>query len=166
MKYLIYAAYGSNLLKERFIIYIKGGEYRGRYYRGSSDRNDPIDLGWIYVPHRLYFAKRSPTWDNKGVAFLSYEAERNKEYYTVARLWKISKAQFEDIKEQEGRKWYGKELYLGEKGRLEIKTITGNWESEKNEPSQEYLDVIKKGIKETTGWEDSKIEEYLRKFYE
>lgn len=166
MKYLIYAAYGSNLLKERFMVYIKGGEYRGRYYKGSSDKEDSIDSGWIYVPHRLYFAKQSPRWDNKGVAFLSCGVERNKDYYTVVRLWRISEIQFEDIKKQEGRIWYDKELYLGEKDGLEIKTVTGNWESEKNEPSQGYLDVIKRGIKETTSWEDSKIERYLRKFYE
>jgi len=78
----------------------------------------------------------------------------------------ISETQFEDIKKQEGRRWYNKELFLGEIAGLEIKTITGDWEREKNEPSQKYLYVIKKGIKETTGWEDFKIEGYLKKFYE
>jgi len=166
MKYLIYAAYGSNLLKERFMAYIKGGKYQGRDYEGSRDKTEPIDSGWTYVPHKLYFAKKSPKWNNKGVAFLSCEREKNKDYYAAVRLWRVSETQFEDIKKQEGRRWYNKELFLGEIAGLEIKTITGDWEREKNEPSQKYLYVIKKGIKETTGWEDFKIEGYLKKFYE
>jgi len=50
MKYLIYAAYGSNLLKERFMRYIKGGKFEGfegKDYRGSSDKSEPKDLGWM-----------------------------------------------------------------------------------------------------------------------
>jgi hypothetical protein len=164
MKYLIYASYGSNLLKERFMFYIKGGKYRGYAYMGSGDKTEPVHLGWVYVPHRLYFAKSSPRWQNKGVAFLSCEKEENIDFYAVVRLWRVSEIQFEDIKKQEGKSWYGSELLLGEIGGLEIKTVTGNWESEKNEPSQEYLPVIKRGLKETTCWEDSKIDEYLGKF--
>jgi hypothetical protein len=164
MKYIIYAGYGSNLLKERFIVYIKGGKFCGKFYSGSRDKTDPIHLGWVYVPHRLYFAKISPRWQNKGVAFLSCEEEENINFHAVVRLWRVSEIQFEDIKEQEGESWYGSELILGEIGGLEIKTFTGNWENEKNKPSQEYLQVIKRGLKETTFWEDSKIDEYLYKF--
>lgn len=43
MKYLIYAAYGSNLIKERFIAYIKGGAILKKYYVGSSDKSDIED---------------------------------------------------------------------------------------------------------------------------
>ncbi len=45
MKYLIYAAYGSNMLKERFMVYIKGGEFEGNPYPGSTDKSEPEDLG-------------------------------------------------------------------------------------------------------------------------
>ncbi|MCM8772324.1 MAG: gamma-glutamylcyclotransferase [Candidatus Omnitrophica bacterium] len=164
MKYLIYAAYGSNLLKERFIVYIKGGYFENRHYEGSSDKSDPEDLGWIYVPHRLYFAKKSPTWDNKGVAFLSCKKEENPEYHAIVRLWKISEKQFEDLHKQEGLKWYHKIMLLGEKNGLLIKTFTGCWENEKQEPSEKYLNIIKKGLKETTDWNEQKIEEYIKKF--
>lgn len=164
MKYMIYAAYGSNLLKERFMVYIKGGEFCGQVYEGSRDKTEPVHLGWVYVPHRLYFAMSSPRWEHKGVAFLSCAKEENIDFYAVVRLWRVSEIQFEDVKEGEGRQWYNKELLLGKKDGLEIKTVTGNWESEKNEPSQKYLQVIKDGLKETTRWEDSKIEEYLSKF--
>ncbi len=164
MNYLIYAAYGSNLLKERFMVYIKGGLYHGKYYEGSKDKTDPQDLGWMYVPHRLYFAKRSSRWGYGGVAFLSCKKEKDTNLYAIVRLWKVSEQQFEDIKKQEGPTWYNVELELGEKDGLIIKTITGCWETEINKPSDDYLNVIKEGLKETTKWSDDKIEEYIRKF--
>jgi len=114
MKYLVYATYGSNLLKKRFMVYIKGGNFDGRDYKGSSDKSEPKDLNWMYVPYRLYFAKKSSTWDNKGVAFLSCRKETDPDHYAVVRLWKISETQFEDIHEQEGKK-YDKIITLEEK---------------------------------------------------
>jgi len=53
---------------------------------------------------------------------------------------------------------------LGEKESLEIKTFTGCWMDKINPPSQNYLEVIKKGLKETTGWTNQEIEKYLHKF--
>lgn len=160
---IYYGAYGSNLLRERFLIYIKGGEYRGKEYRGCRDKTEPIDMGWIYVPYRLYFARCSPRWENKGVAFLFDEKEENPEYYSVIRLWKITEAQFYEIQRQEGG-WYNLILELGEKDGIEIKTITGRWRNKKQAPSKEYLEVIKKGLKETTNWYDERIEAYMKKF--
>lgn len=163
MNYLIYAAYGSNLLKERFMVYIKGGFYEGRQYQGSKDKTEPEDFGWIRVPHRLYFAKRSPRWDNKGVAFLSTEIETDPKYFAIVRLWKVSQEQFEDIKKQEGS-WYYKIFNLGQRDGLEIRTITGSYIEEINEPSKRYLDVIRRGLKETTKWTAEEIDEYLQRF--
>ncbi|WP_434578387.1 hypothetical protein [Thermoanaerobacterium thermosaccharolyticum] len=120
-------------------------------------------MGWIYVPYRLYFARCSPRWENKGVAFLFDEKEENPEYYSVIRLWKIIEAQFYEIQRQEGG-WYNLILELGEKDGIEIKTITGRWRNKKQAPSKEYLEVIKKGLKETTNWYDERIEAYMKKF--
>lgn len=164
MKEVIYAAYGSNLLKERFMAYIKGGVFEGKEYDGCEDKRDPVDLGWMYVPYRLYFAKESGRWDDKGIAFLTCEKEPDSEYHAIVRLWKITESQFEDIQKQEGKGWYNKILYLGEKDSLPIKTITGCWLNEINPPSERYLNIIKKGLKETTGWDDEKITDYLEKF--
>jgi len=97
MNKLIYAAYGTNLLKERFMVYIQGGKFKKIEYSGCTDKTEPEDLGWQYVPYRLYFAKQSPRWHDSGVAFLSFEKEINPDYYAVVRLWKISQSQFEDI---------------------------------------------------------------------
>ncbi|ADL67896.1 hypothetical protein Tthe_0325 [Thermoanaerobacterium thermosaccharolyticum DSM 571] len=58
---IYYGAYGSNLLRERFLIYIKGGEYRGKEYRGCRDKTEPIDMGWIYVPLQALFCKMFST---------------------------------------------------------------------------------------------------------
>lgn len=165
MKYLIYAAYGSNLLKERFMVYIKGGCFEGKEYEGcKDDKTEPEDLGWLFVPYRLYFAKKSSRWDNMGVAFLSCKMELDANYHTVVRLWKVSKIQFEAIHEQEGKSWYPIILHLSEKDGLEIKTITGCWENEINNPSERYLEIIKKGLKETTSWSDKEIADYINKF--
>ena len=166
MKKIIYAAYGSNLLKERFLVYLKGGEYKNRPYNGCKDKTEPIDRGWMYVPYRLYFAKRSPRWENKGVAFLTCKKEENEDYYTVVRLWEITEDQFDEIWEQEGKSWYHEKLNLGEKEGLQIYTITGCWLNEINSPSESYLEVIKMGLKETTNWDNDKIEKYLKKFLE
>ena len=124
----------------------------------------PVSLGWMYVPYRLYFAKESNKWNNQGVAFLTCEKEPNPEYHTIVRLWKITEEQFECVHEQEGKGWYNKILTLGEKDGLTIKTFTGCWMDEINLPSEEYLDIIKKGLKEATGWTDQEIENYLHKF--
>lgn len=164
MKRVIYAVYGSNLLKERFMVYIKGGYYEGKLYDGCRDKEDPIERGFMFVPYRLYFSKQSSRWDNKGVAFLSCKKERNKDYHAVVRLWEITEEQFNYIWTQEGKGWYNQKLSLNEKDGLEIYTITGCWLEEKNIPSERYIKIISKGIKETTNWNDKEVEKYLSKF--
>ncbi len=101
----------------------------GKNYEGCKDKSDPIDRGWKFIPYRLYFAKKSSRWGNKGVAFITYEKEPDEKYHTVARLWEITEDQFNEIWEQEGKSWYNVKLYLGKIGELEIYTITGWWET-------------------------------------
>jgi len=164
MEKVIYAVYGSNLLKERFLAYIKGGFYEGRKYNGCINKEEPIDLGCMYIPHRLYFAKNSSRWDNKGVAFITSQKEENTNLHTLVRFWKVTEEQFEEIQEQEGKDWYNRMVDLGEKDGLKILTITGDWLNKINLPSSRYIEIIKKGLKETTKWTDKKIENYLKKF--
>lgn len=159
-EYLIYAAYGSNLLRERFMCYIKGGEFMNNVYKGSNDKTDPEEVGWIWVPYKLYFAKKSSKWCNGGVAFLSIKEEINPQCYSVVRLWKISLQQFVDLMSQEGG-WYNKVLCIGNLYGLDVLTITGDYLKEQNPPSQKYIEIIKKGLKETTNWEDNKILAYI-----
>ncbi|MCX8160338.1 MAG: hypothetical protein N3G18_05335, partial [Candidatus Saccharicenans sp.] len=153
--FIIYAAYGSNLLKERFWFYIYGGVYMGNCYGGCSDKTAPEDMGWLRIPHRLYFAKKSYRWGNKGVAFLTSGVELRPDFQAVVRLWKVKESQFKEIKEQEGN-WYNRILDLGEKDGFLIKTFTGDHENDIQEPSAAYLEIIKQGLKETTGWGGTK----------
>jgi len=164
-KKVIYAAYGSNILKERFLIYIYGGFYRGKNYKGCNEKTDPISIGYVYVPYKLYFAKNSETWDNGGIAFLSKNEEKNSYYHSIVRLWEITENQFNKIWEQEGINLYKLLLKLGEINNKKILTFTGDYENEKNKPSESYIKVIKKGIKEITGWKDIEINKYISKFF-
>jgi len=164
MKKILYAVYGSNLYRKRFICYIKGGEFGGNTYKGCNDKTEPEDYGNLFVPCRLYFAKESPRWGYKGVAFLTCEKEENDKYHTLVRLWKITEEQFDCIWKQEGKTYYYRKIYIGKKDELEIYTITGCWLKEKNRPTEEYLRYIKLGLKETTRWTDEEIEKYISKF--
>ena len=56
-KYVWYACYGSNLLKERFMGYILGGGIKGE--GGCRDKTPPIKEMQITISHVLYFSKRS-----------------------------------------------------------------------------------------------------------
>lgn len=163
-KFLLYAAYGSNLLRERFYVYVMGGSYLGFEYKGCSDKTEPEDFGSMMVPHRLYFAKKSDKWDNMGVAFLSLKDEKDPFFYSVVRLWKITYQQFEEIKSQEGP-WYSEIMNLGKK-KYDIITFTGKieTENEKNQPSEKYKDIIIKGLIETKGWNIGECNQYIKKF--
>lgn len=164
-KYILYAAYGSNLLLERFYAYIMGTEFMGIKYEGCIDKSEPEDYGSILVPHRLYFAKNSSKWDGGGVAFLSLKEESDPYYYAVVRLWKITREQFVDIQRQEGS-WYDQILNLGRKDKLDIITFTGKaeFEKEKNPPSTSYIDIIKKGLIQIKGFSVGECEQYIKKF--
>lgn len=47
-----YACYGSNMLQERFLCYIKGGQPAGANtsYNGCNDKTLPIDSEQMYIP--------------------------------------------------------------------------------------------------------------------
>lgn len=162
--FILYAAYGSNILRERFYAYIMGGEFLGFNYQGCKDKTEPEDFGTILVPHRIYFAKNSERWNGGGVAFLSLKEEKDPYYYALVRLWKIKRDQFDDIQAQEGE-WYSEIMNLGKK-KYDIITFTGKieFENEKNKPDESYLDIIKKGLIQAKGFSVGECEQYLKKF--
>jgi hypothetical protein len=163
MAHVIYAAYGSNLLTERLLAYIKGGSFRGiTSHTGCPDKTEPVSVGWKKVPYRVYFGKHSNRWGG-GVAFLYPEVEPNPEYHAVVRLWKMTREQYDCVKSQEGS-WYGGEIKLGTLDGLDILTFTSSEKFKHNPPSKLYLDVLKEGLKETTGWTDEEIDKYWEKF--
>jgi len=150
-EYVWYASYGSNLLKERFVCYIKGGEcgYNGVAYEGCADKSEPLEDRPIIVPHRMYFAQRSRTWEYGGVSFISpYQDSSEK---TLGRMYLITEEQFEDIHRQEGNsaEWYDHIIELGEADGYKILTITNSRILETTRPIEAYLQVIEDGLKET-----------------
>jgi hypothetical protein len=160
-KYVWYACYGSNLLKERFMSYIKGGvsKLNGKSYQGCTDKSEPIDDKPINIPYELYFGNTSSAWENGGVAFL--KPEENEEANTLGRMYLITDEQFLEVQKQEGS-WYQKSINLGSYNGAEIKTFTHSAEYPRNAPGKKYLTVIENGLNETyTELKKEEIDNYL-----
>jgi hypothetical protein len=94
-----YAAYGSNLCRERFLCYIQGGTPRGskKTYVGCHDKSLPRDVRSIRIPHQLFFAGTALGWDNKAMAFI--RSARDAESY--GRMFLITFPQFDQLIQQE-----------------------------------------------------------------
>jgi hypothetical protein len=98
-----YAAYGSNLNRDRFLEYIRGGtsQFNGRLYPGCRNKQEPIRDRGIAINRDLYFAKNSVPWAG-GVAFLRPDAGSGN---AIGRAYLITADQFLDVAAQEnGRK--------------------------------------------------------------
>lgn len=161
--HLWYAGYGSNLSHERFMHYITGGKFRlgGNYLEGCSDKTPSKENKPIKIPHCLFFAKNSRSWEGAGVAFISLKTEPNKNNHTYGRMWKITHEQFLEIWEQEGKGWYNKKLDLGQDDGMPILSITSSDKLEFNKPSDKYLETIVIGLKETFHHDNETILKYL-----
>jgi hypothetical protein len=111
-----YASYGSNLARERFLCYLRGGRPEGatRTYPGARDRSDPQGDEPLVLPGTVVFGWRSPTWGG-GIAF--YDADRRDppdrgraEVY--ARAYLLTEGQFADVAAQEMHRPPGEDLDL------------------------------------------------------
>ena len=143
-----YAAYGSNLSAERFMQYIEG-------CRDSSEWTDSCLRDF---PGGVYFGDESPGWENGGVAF--YDPQLPGE--THMRLYKISRAQLDEVQDQEGPGWYGRLLKLGvhEDG-CPIYTITSLYPHPRSAPSDRYSDRIRDALTKECGKTESEADAYL-----
>jgi hypothetical protein len=99
MNMLWYAAYGSNVNRERFLEYIYGGKsaFNGQTYPGCRTKQDPIRDYAMMVNRELYFAKNSPPWGG-AVAFVRPEPSKSQ---TLGRAYLITEEQFVDLAAQE-----------------------------------------------------------------
>ncbi len=151
VNYVWYVSYGSNMLKDRFLCYIKGGSFNGsRYLPPCKDTSEPIEFRPYIIPHDMYFGRYSTQWDG-GVSFL--DTTKPGKAYGMAYL--ITREQYEHVVRQEngGREpghysWYSYSYSLGYEDGVEILTLTNRRVTEYNEPSNRYLDVIRDGIKQ------------------
>lgn len=146
-----YASYGSNMLYAGLMRYLQGCkcEYNNKEYPHVSDediRQQPFETVPIIIPCALYFAKESPSWQSKGVAFIDWL----KPGLTIGRMYLITEDQLDAIQKGEGESWYGQKCCLGKYNGYPIYTFTNKDNSQTEvAPSEKYLRMIKDGLIET-----------------
>lgn len=148
-EYVWYACYGSNLSYHRFM----------KYINKCDDKTPPKKWMPITIKHDMYYALQSSLWSDMAVAFINpkYDECAN----TLGRMYLVTKKQYNCVKMKEGPN-YRKELCLGYFNNIKIVTFTNSEVHPKKEPSQEYLDVIKKGLLETyPSFSENDAKEYL-----
>jgi len=182
-----YAAYGSNLAKDRFLCYVEGGRPTGgtRKLPGCRDPTPPADSRGAWVPLRLFIAGKSKTWDGHGVAFVG--TKRRHDESTYVRIWLVGKDQLEDIIAQENglpsgaisvdstelsrdQYWdlgisgkYPRIIRIGIIDNRPVVTCTtadSSLQSKAKPPAPAYLGWMAKGLHELS-WTDEQIEDYL-----
>lgn len=187
--YVWYACYGSNILSERFLKYIKGGVPRGSTFvqHGCTDKTPPVGDEAFLIPHRLYFAQQFQGWESMGVGFVEHKKDETNK--TLGRMYRITREQFTEVVQQENSaqfpdggleidfegtvregfseikpEWYGRILFLGEADGDPVFTFTARWGDGKvqySKPGIKYLTTIICGIKEVHRISDEEIAEYF-----
>ncbi|MEI2777914.1 MAG: histone deacetylase [Tetrasphaera sp.] len=178
-----YVAYGSNLLRERFLLYVAGGIPAGarRAMPGCRDTAPPQGDQPLQVRGQIRFAWESPTWGG-GIAFL----DPGTDGHALARAYLVTADQFVDIATQEmhrqpgeddidlrpvlqkGRHAYGPGRYetLHLLGRLDgapLLTFSADEPRELplNAPGPAYLRILAAGLHEAHGLTPREVAAYL-----
>ena len=183
-----YASYGSNLLRERFLCYLQGGQPDGaaRTYPGARDRSAPLNSVPLWLPGGVYFATRSLVWGGGRALYDPLLPRR-----TAARGWLITAGQFSDVAAQEMARepgadldlkplLTGKSAYLqvgeghyetlvltGRRGGIPVITFTAPWRFGGDDappltpPSAVYLTMLARGLCEAHGWNAEAAGRYL-----
>jgi len=99
MNMLWYAAYGSNINRERFLEYLRGGvsRFNGVRYAGCRNHDEPIRDYAIAISRELYFARMADAWGG-AVGFVRSEPANTQ---SIGRAYLITEEQFVDIACQE-----------------------------------------------------------------
>lgn len=182
-EYVWYAAYGSNMHRERFAVYLTGGRPPGaaRTYPGCRDRRPPVRSEPVVLPGVVYFATESPVWHG-GRAFYDPAADGQ----APAHAYLVSASQFSDIAAQEMYRDPGEDLDLTEvlaRGRAEtgpgryetlvcpgaldgraVLTFTAPWgyaDVPGRAPSEPYLRHLAAGLVASHGWSADRVAAYL-----
>lgn len=150
--YVWYVCYGSNLKYERFMKYIEN----------CTDKSEPICREIITIPYELYFAEHSERW-NGAKAFIDLNQRR----LTFGAKYLITKEQYEQIKNQEGSS-YRTNVDLGEDkfGIKQVSFTQTKYDRDGSKPSQEYINVIRDGLKENYGFDDLVSYDYIFDHFE
>jgi hypothetical protein len=173
-----YAAYGSNLSRARFEIYLRGGTPDGakHAYPGCRDTSPPDEDVADEIDLELAFGGTSRTWGG-GVAFVDTGPGPTK-----ARLYLISLEQFEDVMAQEnwldagsvvlgapplepvvldGNHMYRVVLPVGKREKVPVLTVTQPSQTKVAPPSSAYLAHVAQGLREAHAMSDRDIVDYL-----
>ncbi|MDO5139465.1 MAG: gamma-glutamylcyclotransferase family protein, partial [Oscillospiraceae bacterium] len=164
--YVWYVSYGSNMLEDRFLCYIRGGSFEGSRPRSPcSDTTLPLAVKTVDIPYDMYFGNHSGSWHDGGVSFLDTSTEG----HSLGVAYLITKEQFDHVASEEnggrypgGGQWYENIIDLDPIDGIEVKTITNNDLRQYNEPCFEYLETLRKGIRQN--WPEmteEEIDEYL-----
>jgi hypothetical protein len=182
VKRIWYVAYGSNLSRERFCYYLRGGQPDGseRDFPGCRDTSDPSDSFGLLITGGVYFAGRSSGW-RAGMAFYDPHADGQ----VAARAYLITAEQFIDVLAQETRQSPGITLDLapafrgdryskgvggysvlvrvGEHQGVPLVTFTRDQRTTPSlaAPSAAYLQAMARGLHEAHGWSQMRIGHYL-----
>jgi hypothetical protein len=182
VKRVWYVAYGSNLSRERFCYYLRGGRPDGsaRDFPGCRDTTDPSDSFGLLISGGVYFAGRSSGW-RAGMAFYDPHADGQ----VAARAYLITTEQFVDVIAQETRQSPGITLDLapafrgdryskgvggysvlvrvGEHRGVPLVTFTRDPDTAPGlaAPSAVYLAAMATGLREAHGWSQMQIDRYL-----
>jgi hypothetical protein len=177
-----YAAYGSNLARDRFLCYLQGGRPPGasRTYVGARDGTAPLRDVPMTLPGEVFFGWRSPTWGG-GIAFYHADVEGG----ALARAYLVTDQQFSDVVAQEMHRPPGTDLDLTTvldarrhdtgPGRYESMRLVGQLDGDpvltfttpdpaalqRNPPSDAYLSTIARGLRESHELHDEAICDYL-----
>jgi hypothetical protein len=183
--YVWYVSYGSNIWRDRFMCYVKGGTPVGgaREYKGCADKADPLDERNLPLTGRLYFAGQSKTWHDGGMAYFDPRGQGE----VLSKAYLISFDQFLDVVSQENRQevrislslgeitdresvdtgleFYPLLLNLGELDGYPLLTFTAREpRPEPNRPDPDYLAAIGKGLEEAYSLSESESLVYLQHF--
>lgn len=151
MNMLWYAAYGSNVNRDRFLEYIHGGtsRFNGVGYPGCRTKQDPIRDYALAINRELYFARFSDPWAG-AVAFVRPEASKSQ---TLGRAYLITEQQFLDIACQEnGRRPGDREMafdYAYAEKNAQSYFTPGNPEKPSPSGTMSYGRVILLGTRES-----------------
>lgn len=91
-----YVSYGSNLLAERFEVYLLGGSLAGldRSYPGGAATDPASAERAVVLPGRLRFALDAPQWGGGGVAFWDRDGVG---HGVLARAWRVRLEQYLEV---------------------------------------------------------------------
>lgn len=187
-----YVSYGSNLCADRLACYLQGGRPEGglRTYPGARDTAPPLDARPTTLPGRIFFAGESRTWRG-GMAFYDHETPgptpAGAYLISIEQFADVAAQESDRVPVVDGPLeaalddptilrsdgdshvvddgLYSRLLRVGTIDGLAALTFTsipGSGDIEHTRPSEAYLAMIGRGLRDTHGWDDDAVRHYFR----